>query len=119
MYGLVHSPLKEANRSDLEKYLWPNPHDPVLFKELCEQAKDLFEKTDYVIGADSVKGGIFTTALQIRRYEQFLMDLMIGVEVAETLLDKILWLYQEMWTRYLKAVEPYVQIVHFTDDIGT
>lgn len=119
MYSLIRSPLKEATRSDLERYPWPNPHHPDLFKELKEQAKNLFETTDYVVGCDSIKGGIFTTALQMRGYEQFLMDLAIDVEFAETLLDKILWLYQEMWAEYLKAVGRYVQIAYFTDDIGT
>jgi uroporphyrinogen decarboxylase len=119
MYSLVHSPLREATRTDLEKYPWPDPHHPALFKGLKEQAKALFEHTNYVIGADSIKGGILTTALQIRGYEQLLMDLVMDPEFAETLLDRILSIYQEMWTEYLKEVGSYVQIVYFTDDIGT
>jgi uroporphyrinogen decarboxylase len=33
-------------------------------------------------------------------------------------LDKLLWLYKEMWTGYLREVGPYVQMAYFTDDIG-
>jgi uroporphyrinogen decarboxylase len=47
------------------------------------------------------------------------MDLVMDPEFAETLLDRILSIYQEMWTEYLKEVGSYVQIVYFTDDIGT
>jgi uroporphyrinogen decarboxylase len=38
---------------------------------------------------------------------------------AEVLLDKLLWLYKEMWTQYLKEIGPYVKLVYFTDDIGS
>jgi methanogenic corrinoid protein MtbC1 len=117
-YSVSYAPLENATRADLETYHWPDPYNPDMFTGLGDQAKHWFENTDYVIVADAIKGGILTKALQIRGYEQMFADLANDLDFAETLLDKLLWLYKEMWTQYLKVVGPYVQMVYFTDDIG-
>ncbi len=117
-YNVGCSPLANATVDDLEQYDWPDPYNPGLFEGLGERAKHLYENTDYVLVADSIKGGLLTKALQIRGYEQTFVDLAINIEFAEALLDKLLWLYKEMWAGFLKAVGPYVQMVYFTDDVG-
>jgi len=117
-YSVSHSPLEKASRADLDRYPWPDPYNPALFAGLRERAKYWHDHTDYVLVADSIKGGILTKALQIRGYEQMFMDLANDIGFAEALMDKLLWLYKEMWTQYLKEVGPYVQMVYFTDDIG-
>lgn len=117
-YGVHTSPLEGASLADLDSYDWPDPHHPDLFKGLGERAKYLYENTDYVIVGDAIKGGILTKALQIRGYGQMFADLVDNVAFAEALMDKLLWLYKEMWSGFLKEVGPYAQMVYFTDDIG-
>jgi uroporphyrinogen decarboxylase len=117
-YSLTHSPLKAATEADLAHYPWPDPYNPDMFAGLREQARYWHENTDYVVVADSVKGGLLTKALQICGYESFFSHLAQNVAFAETLLDKLLWLYKEMWTQYLREVGPYIHLVYFTDDIG-
>lgn len=117
-FSLTDSPLKNATLADLERYPWPDPYDREKFAGLREQARDWNENTDYVIVADSIKGGLLTKALQIRGYEAFFADLVQNPAFAEALLDKLLWLYQEMWTVYLQEVGTYIHVVYFTDDIG-
>ena len=58
-------------------------------------------------------------SLQLRGYDQFFMDLVLDVDLAEKLMDKILWTLKEMWTHYMEAVGPYVQVAYVTDDFGT
>ncbi len=118
-FAVDGAPLKKATLADLETYPWPDPNDPEQFKGLREQAKYLYENTDYVIGADAIKAGPLMSALQMRGYEQFFMDLVIDVEFADALLDKITSLLKQMWTNYMKEVGPYVQIAYVTDDLGT
>lgn len=117
-YSVYSSPLADANLEDLDRFPWPDPYDPDLTSGLAERAKYLYENTDYVLVADSIKGGILTKALQIRGYEQMFADLVGNMAFAEALMDKLLWLYKEFWSTFLKAVGPYVQMVYFTDDIG-
>lgn len=117
-YSLYQSPLAEAAIPDLESFPWPDPYNPAIWVGLGERARWLHENTDYVIVADSIKGGLLTKALQICGYMRFFSALAGELDFAEAVLDKLLWLYKEMWSGYMAEVGPYVQMVYFTDDIG-
>jgi uroporphyrinogen decarboxylase len=118
-YSFCASPLSTAQTvADIERHPWPDPCNPALFAGLRERARWLYDNTDYVLVADSIKGGILTKALQIRGYEQMFADLVDNVPFAEALMDKLLGLYKQFWTQFLEEVGPYVQMVYFTDDIG-
>jgi uroporphyrinogen decarboxylase len=47
------------------------------------------------------------------------VDLVLNVDLAEKLMDKILWTLKEMWTHYMEEVGEYVQLAYVTDDFGT
>ncbi len=117
-YSLYDSPLADATIEDIERHPWPDPYDPALFTGLAARAKHLHQHTDYVIVADSIKGGLLTKALQICGYMRMFSALANDRAFTEAVLDKLLWIYKEMWTEYMKVVGPYVQMVYFTDDIG-
>lgn len=118
-YVVDGAPLERATIQTIGDFQWPNPHDPEQFKGLREQAKWLFENTDYAIGADAIKAGILMNSLQMRGYGQFFMDLALDRAFAETLMDRILATLKTMWTHYMEAVGPYVQLVYLTDDLGS
>jgi uroporphyrinogen decarboxylase len=118
-YVVDGAPMRPATLETLDDYQWPDAHDPKQFEGLREQAKFLYENTDYVIGADAIKAGILMNALQLRGYDQFFMDLAIDKPFAEALMDKILVTLKDMWTHYMEAVGPYVQVVYVTDDYGS
>ena len=113
------APLRNATIDEIDDFPWPDPHDPEQFRGLREQAKFLYENTDYVIGADAIKAGMLMNSLQLRGYDQFFMDLVLNVDLAEKLMDKILWTLKEMWTHYMEEVGEYVQLAYVTDDFGT
>jgi len=113
------APLATATLQTIGDYQWPDPHDPGQFRGLRERAKWLCENTGYVVGADAIKAGVLMNALQMRGYGQFFMDLAIDRPFAEALMDRILATLKTMWTHYLEAVGPYVQLVYLTDDLGS
>ena len=118
-YAITDTPLKAGTMEELESHPWPDPDDPAMFAGLAEKAKDLYENTDYVVGADGIKGGILQTCLWLRGYDKFFLDLAMNKAYADALLNKVLDLYCRMYTNYFKAVGEYVQIVYITDDLGT
>lgn len=118
-YVVDGAPLREATIGNLDDFQWPDPHDPAQFAGLRERAKFLYENTDYVVGADAIKAGILMNSLQMRGYDKFFMDLVLDREFAEALMDRILVALKAMWTHYLDAVGPYVQLVYLTDDLGS
>ncbi len=113
------APMRPATLETIDDFQWPDPNDPAQFKGLREKAKALYENTDYVIGADAIKAGVLMNALQLRGYDQFFMDLVIDKEFAEALMDRILDTLKQMWSRYMEAVGPYVQVAYVTDDLGS
>ncbi len=118
-FAITTTPLIEGTFEELDNHPWPDPDDPDMFAGLAEQAKDLYENTDYVIGMDGIKGGILQTALWLRGYDKFFLDLAMNKEYADALLNKVLDLYCRMYTNYYREVGKYAQIVYITDDLGT
>ena len=113
------APMREASIDEIDDFPWPDAHDPGQFAGLREQARSLHENTGYVIGADAIKAGMLMNALQLRGYDQFFMDLVLDVDLAEKLMDKILQSLKDMWTHYLEQVGDYIQLAYVTDDFGT
>ena len=114
------APLAYAETpEDIDGYDWPDPEDPAQFAGLGQRAKELYETTGYVLGADAIKAGPLMTALQMRGYEQYFMDMVLNPELSDALLGKITDLMCRMWTRFLDEVGPYVQLAYVTDDLGT
>lgn len=118
-YDAVERPLTRAETiADLNKFSWPDPYDPGRVEGLKEMAKQLYQRTDYVIVADIMCGGPFEQAQMMRGYEQFLIDLYWNRAFAEALLDKITDIDIRFWEVYLDAVGDYVQVVAQGDDVA-
>jgi len=117
-YDMVDRPLKDATIEDLENFPWPDPNDPARYDGLREDAKNLFQDTDYAIVTDAIFGGLFECAWWLRGFEKFNVDMYKRPDFTELLLDKILELYMGFYGRYLDAVGDYVQMVELGDDLG-
>lgn len=119
-YAVDGSPLKDAGQvADIDAHHWPDPNDPAQFAGLGERARNLFETTGYVLGADAIKAGPLMSCLQIRGYEQFFVDMVVNPEFSDALMQKVTDLLCRMWTRFMDEVGPYVQVAYVTDDLGT
>ncbi|MCP5073870.1 MAG: hypothetical protein GY947_11325, partial [Rhodobacteraceae bacterium] len=119
--GLAKAPLADCETAEdvLNADCWPDPEDPAQFAGLHEQAKHLHETTGYVLGADAIKAGPLMSALQMRGYEQFFMDLIINPDLSDALMGKITDLLCRMWTRFMDEVGEYVDLAYVTDDLGS
>lgn len=119
-YAVDGAPLKHATGiADIEAHRWPDPEDPAQFAGLGARARELYETTGYVIGADAIKAGPLMSCLQIRGYEQFFIDMVVDPDFSDALMQKVTDLLCRMWTRFMDEVGPYVQIAYVTDDLGT
>lgn len=120
-YAIHASPfsMETLNLADIDAFDWPNPDQPAMFTELAEQARNLFENTDYIVGADGIKVGVLQTASQLRGYDKLFLDFSLRPEVAHAFLDRLSAVINEMYRHYMLAVGKYVQVVTITDDQGT
>ena len=76
---------------DIERLVrWPDLSNPRWTSGLAERARYLREDTDYFVAMRMVAShGPFQTACDLRGTENFLMDLTLRPEFAQTLLDKV------------------------------
>ncbi len=117
-YDVVERPLADATVHDLATATWPDPYDPGRVAGLREEAKALYENTNYAIVADIMCLGPFEGGCVLRGYEQFLTDLYWDPGFAEALLDKITETDIALWDAFLNAVGDYVHVVAQGDDVG-
>jgi uroporphyrinogen decarboxylase len=117
-YDMVENPLRDISRDDLAKLAWPDPKADGRFKGLREQAKQLFETTDFALVAGHIMWGPFEMACALRGYEQFCVDLYTDEPFARALLERNLELAISFWDAYLDEIGDFIQVAAGGDDVG-
>jgi uroporphyrinogen decarboxylase len=120
----VHSPLADAtSERDIQKHIdtienYDTPsYLDTSYEELASHARALRENTDYLLVA-FFGGHIFQAAQSLRGWETFLLDLLMNQKFAEALMDQLAESNIRRFSRFAETVGPYVDVVHFEDDLG-
>jgi len=117
-YDMVEHPLRHCSLEEVIRVRYPDPYDPRRVAGLREQAKQLSGDTNYAIVLADIVWGPFELGCALRGYEQFCMDLLQDIRLAETLLDKNLELALGFWDAYLTEAGEYIQVVGLGDDLA-
>ena len=118
-WEVLRPPLAGATVEDLETYPWPDPLDPGFTAGLAEEAKALYEETDYAIMADGGFKSFWDLGSMVRGYEELIMDLVLNPEFVSALMSKLLEINIAGTGAFLDAVGPYIQIFRAADDMAT
>ena len=114
----VGHPLADATLADLDDFPWPDPHDQGRVAGLAEEARQLYQKTDFSLSAGHISAGIFQDCWNLRGMAAFFEDMARDREFAEALLDRVTVVHVGMWARFLDAAGAYVDLVETADDLG-
>lgn len=117
-YDIIDSPLKNATVEDLDSYDWPDPLDPGRFEALEEEARHLYEETDYALVGPGTQASFFEQSWMLRGFERFLMDLVLNPGFVHALLRRVLDIRKAMVRRYLELVGRYLDVVYVADDVA-
>jgi uroporphyrinogen decarboxylase len=119
-FDWVDFPIKEFTLEALERYDWPRPDPPEHIQRLGEQARYLYENTDYaLVGSAVIGGGIFEQPARTIGLENFLMALVSEPAFADRLMERITEIYIESCQNYLDEVGDYIQVFTYWDDVNT
>ncbi len=119
-FDWVEFPFTEPTMESLENYKWPRPDPPELVAQLRDQAKYLYENTDYALaGTAVIGGGIFEQPARVMGLENFLMALVAEPKFADCLMERITDIYVESCNNYLEQLGPYLQVFTYWDDMNT
>lgn len=117
-FDTVYHPLSAAScLSDLKEYDFDIAVDETDLNLLEENAKNLYETMDYALMLNNT-GSIYESALGLRGWGNFMMDLVADPKFAGYLLDKLLEASIQRLEQILPRVKGYVQIVEVGDDLG-
>lgn len=117
-YSPVKYPLVDAEISDLDNFKWPDPYNRGRTRGLEPEAKMLYENTDFAVIADIMCGGPYETALWLRGFHKFPVDLISDQKFAFKLLDKITDFDIGLWDAELSLIGNQIDIVCQGDDLG-
>jgi uroporphyrinogen decarboxylase len=118
-FDWVDFPIKTASFEALDAYSWPQPDPPAYIARLREQAKYLYENTDYaLVGSAIIGGGIFEQPARTMGLENFLIALVREPKFADRMMEQITEIYIESCNNYLEQVGPYLQVFTYWDDLS-
>lgn len=117
----INTPLKNATIEDLEKYKFPDPNS-INMKQVndhAENAKFLYEHTDYVICAEHPVYGVFELGCWLCGFEDFLYKMALDEEFVHRFFEKVLEYQKKVIEIYYSAVGKYVHYTSSGDDFAT
>jgi len=118
-FDWVDFPIKEATMEALDNYTWPRPDPPEYNARLREQAKYLYENTDYaLVGSAVIGGGIFEQPARTMGLENFFVALVNEPKFSDRLMDQITEVYIESCNNYLEQVGEYLHVFTYWDDVS-
>ncbi|MCD6346246.1 MAG: hypothetical protein J7L96_02370 [Bacteroidales bacterium] len=119
-FDMTEHPLRDIDTIEgLKSYKWPDPADPKRFEKLYRLNFDSPEYSNYGLVASSFMSGMFETALWIRGFENFFIDLSLNPRFAEYILDKMLEMEIAYWDKMLEITGEKVDIILYSDDVAT
>lgn len=119
-FDWVDFPIKEPTMEALDNYDWPATDPPEVNLQLREQAKDMYESTDYALAGSAIfGGGIFEQGARVMGMENFLMSLITAPSFADRLMGTITDIYIESCNNYLDHVGEYLHVFAYGDDVNS
>lgn len=119
-FDWVDFPIREPSMRALDNYQWPQPDSLETNAQLGQQAKYLYENTDYaLVGSAIIGGGIFEQPARTMGLENFLVSLLDEPAFADRLMGTITDIYIESCSNYLDQVGEYLQVFTYWDDLNT
>ena len=118
-FDWVDFPIREPTMQALDSYQWPRPDSLEVNAKLGQEAKLLYENTDYaLVGSAVIGGGIFEQPARVMGLQNFMMALVSEPAFADRLMEEITDLYIESCDNYLDCVGPYIQVFTYWDDVA-
>jgi uroporphyrinogen decarboxylase len=115
---MVGHPLQGRSFQEIKQYKFPDPDDPGRWRGLREQARALYENTDYAIAFAMDSGGFLEMGQWLCGFEDFFEHLGREDKIASYVLDGMADYLTAFWSNCLDIVGPFVQVIQFGDDYG-
>jgi uroporphyrinogen decarboxylase len=118
-FDLYHSPLAgDIGIADVRRYPWPDPTDPHRFTRLRADCERVVVEERRASACKGIIAGTLETALWMRGFERFFMDMLEDTALAGAILDKVLEIKLRYWEAVLSRIGDILDVVYDADDYG-
>jgi uroporphyrinogen decarboxylase len=107
----------DAHAEEIEGFDLPAMMDEG-WDSLTERARRLHTETDRAVVGNFL-AHLLAAGQSLRRYDNFLVDLMVNQRLARAILERLTDAYCRRAETYLGAVGPYIDVILVNDDLGT
>ncbi|MCP4710900.1 MAG: hypothetical protein GY869_19940 [Planctomycetes bacterium] len=116
----VGHPLQDVKTvRDVEAFDWPTATDLYTAAGLAEKAKDMYDNFDYALVArNPLSEGFLDRPCHMMGMTEFFISLRKKPDIAHCIIEHLLEIYMGVYSLFLDAVGPYVQMVEAADDLG-
>jgi uroporphyrinogen decarboxylase len=121
-WDIVECPLRGATSDDLDRYPWPvaaRITDEAPLEQYRDQARQLYEHTDYVVVAEHPVYGVLELACWMCGFDDFLARIAGDRPFVFKLFDKLVSLQKAVVAPYYQALGSYIHLTTSGDDFGT
>lgn len=116
-YEVFRFPLAGLETTDLDRYPWPDPHDPKRTAGLAGELQRLVA-TDYAVVGVPSSLNIFERALLLRGFEQLLLDMAMDPPFVHKLFTRLMEFNIAVYTNFLKIAGQQIEVIRVADDLG-
>ncbi|NPV51989.1 MAG: uroporphyrinogen decarboxylase [Firmicutes bacterium] len=117
---IARAVLGNASFDEVIRHPWPDAYGYVRDEGVKERADWIRQNTDYALVAKHViSGGALDYGCFLRGTEQFLIDLLINLDIVEYIVSKVVEVQIALYDILLSSTGPQVDIVEMSQDYGT
>jgi uroporphyrinogen decarboxylase len=117
-YDMHRHPLQDARSiDDVQDYAWPDASDLHRFEGLKERAKAVHDEGK-VVCLGGLCAGVTEMHSWLRGFENYYTDFYLNPDLAGYLMDKIVELKEQYWSRALAEAGEYADVVMEADDMA-
>lgn len=117
-YDVVNKALCDCESvEDVWSYSWPKTADLASAQGVYEEARRIYETTEYAI-IGSFGSSIYNRAQLMRGFEQLFVDMLVDPEIVGAILDNVLEIRIGLVSMLLDAAGEYLDVIEIADDLA-
>jgi uroporphyrinogen decarboxylase len=103
---------------EMERYPWPDPHDPIIAQGKEEEARRSAETGYWIIGVPEQGGTLVYTYVFLFGFERAFTDPVLRPEFFKATMDRMMDVHKGIMETFLQATGDYIDALLFGDDMG-
>ena len=108
----------EVDLATVDAHPWPDASDPARYAGMAAEARRYVDEEGRAVQVGSICGGLSEGLFKMRGFEDGYMDLAADPALARRVMERVLEVKLEYWSRVLPLVDGWVDVVGEADDLG-